>query len=64
MRSMSPAGRWLLLVFALILCGCAALATHDPPRVTVASIEPLEGEGLELRMLVKLRVVNPNDFPI
>lgn len=28
------------------------------------SVDPLDGEGLELRMLVKLRVVNPNDQPI
>jgi len=30
----------------------------------VAGIEPLQGEGLELRMLVKLRVQNPNDAPL
>jgi LEA14-like dessication related protein len=64
MRFMSSPGRWLLLAVALILCGCAALATRDPPKVTVASIEPLDGDGLELRMLVRLRVVNPNDFAI
>jgi LEA14-like dessication related protein len=61
---MSSPARWLLLAVAIFLGGCAAWATHDPPRVSVASIEPLEGEGLELRMLVNLRVVNPNDFPI
>jgi LEA14-like dessication related protein len=27
-------------------------------------VEPLAGEGLEMRMLVKLRVQNPNDAPI
>lgn len=32
--------------------------------MTVAGIEPLEGEGLEMRLLVKLRVLNPNDTPI
>lgn len=30
----------------------------------VVGIEPMQGEGLELRMLVKLRVQNPNDTPI
>ncbi|MET0377696.1 MAG: LEA type 2 family protein [Spongiibacteraceae bacterium] len=30
----------------------------------LAGIEPLPSEGLELRMLVKLRVQNPNDKPI
>jgi LEA14-like dessication related protein len=32
--------------------------------VTVVGIEPLEGQGLELRMLAKLRVQNPNDAPV
>jgi LEA14-like dessication related protein len=49
---------------ALILGACAGWTGGDAPRVTVAGIEALDGEGLELRMLVKLRVVNPNDFPI
>jgi LEA14-like dessication related protein len=44
------------------LTGCATLP--DPLDVTVAGIEPLAGEGMELRLLVKLRVVNPNDRPI
>jgi LEA14-like dessication related protein len=30
-------------------------------EVTVAGIEPLQGEGMELRLNVKLRVQNPND---
>ena len=54
----------MLVMAFLALGGCAAWVNHDPPRVTVASIEPLKGEGLELRMRVNLRVVNPNDFPI
>jgi LEA14-like dessication related protein len=53
-----------LAVIPLALQGCAALQGRDPPHVTVAGIEPLEGQGLELRMLVKLRVQNPNDAPI
>jgi len=48
----------------LIAGGCASLPGGDPPQVTIVSVEPLDGEGLELRMLVKLRVVNPNDQPI
>ena len=51
----------LIAVAALVLAGCASLQTRDPLQVTVAGIEPLQGEGLELRMLVKLRVQNPND---
>jgi LEA14-like dessication related protein len=30
----------------------------------MAGVEPLPGQGLELRMLVKLRIQNPNDRPM
>jgi LEA14-like dessication related protein len=53
-----------LAVVPLALQGCAALQSRDPIHVAVVGIEPLEGQGLELRMLVKLRVQNPNDAPI
>ena len=53
-----------LAVVPLTLPGCAAFQGRDPLHVTVAGIDPLEGQGLELRMLVKLRVQNPNDAPI
>jgi len=53
------------LAFALLAsAGCATLQGRDPLEVTVAGIEPLQGQGLELRMLVKLRVQNPNDAPV
>jgi LEA14-like dessication related protein len=45
-----------------VIAGCATLP--DPLNVTVAGIEPLQGEGMEVRMLVKLRVQNPNDRDI
>jgi LEA14-like dessication related protein len=48
----------------LLVNGCASLPAGDPLQVTVAGIESLPGEGLELRMLVKLRVQNPNDQPL
>jgi LEA14-like dessication related protein len=48
----------------LVLSGCATLPGRDPPQVTVAGLEPLQGEGMEMRLLVKLRVQNPNDSPI
>jgi LEA14-like dessication related protein len=55
----------MVLAFVqLQLQGCATLAGRDPLQVTVAGVEPLEGQGLELRLLVKLRVQNPNDAPI
>ena len=59
-----PRSLILCLLALPILCGCTALSAQDPLQVTVAGIEPMQGEGLELRMLVKLRVLNPNDSPI
>lgn len=54
--------RFTALFLGLALtAACASLQAKDPLQVTVAGIEPLEGQGLELRMLVKLRVQNPND---
>ena len=53
-----------LMLLALSLAACAAFSTRDPLIVQVAGIQPMTGEGLELRMLVKLRVQNPNDTVI
>src|SRR5262249_7004928 len=61
-------GGWHVKIIALagllLLSACAPLAHRDPLVVTVAGIEPLQGEGLEMRMMVKLRVQNPNDTPV
>src|SRR5262245_42393309 len=54
----------LPLVSALCLAGCATMPDRDPLQVTVAGIQPLQGEGMELRLLVRLRVQNPNDTPV
>jgi LEA14-like dessication related protein len=69
-RSPHPTGRrrWIargaafLAVFAL--SGCASLLQREPVRVNVVGINPLPGEGLEARVALKLRVINPNDAPI
>ena len=56
-----------LLAITLVTLGlaaCAVFSPRDPLIVQVAGIQPLTGEGLELRMLVKLRVQNPNDVAI
>jgi LEA14-like dessication related protein len=53
------------LLFALLLMSaCANMQQRDPVQVYVAGVEPLQGEGLEFRMLIKVRVQNPNDTPI
>lgn len=57
----------LILLAALsltLLGGCAALQPVDPLDVQVSGVETLPGEGLELRLLLRLRVQNPNDQPI
>lgn len=54
----------LLFLGAVCLAGCASLPTSDPLTVTVAGIEPLPGEGLELRLAVTVRVQNPNDVAV
>jgi LEA14-like dessication related protein len=55
--------RALLWVPVVLAAGCATVG-GDPVQVQVVGVEPLEGEGLELRFLCKLRVQNPNDTPI
>lgn len=46
---------------ALLLPGCATLPGETAPRVDLAGIEGLPGEGLELRFLLKLRIQNPSE---
>ncbi|MFI8741364.1 LEA type 2 family protein [Stutzerimonas zhaodongensis] len=65
LRSAVPVVRLLsVCLLALTLTACAAFFQRDPLNVQVAGIQPLPGEGLELRMAVKLRVQNPNDRPL
>lgn len=54
----------LLVLTMMVLGGCALFSPRDPLNVQLAGIQPLPGEGLELRMAVKLRVQNPNETPL
>ncbi|MDN3919934.1 LEA type 2 family protein [Roseateles violae] len=63
-RMIRPFLMLMLALATLLAGGCAALQPRDPLTVTVVGVESLPGEGLELRMLVRLRVQNPNDQPI
>jgi LEA14-like dessication related protein len=55
----------VLLAFGMLLHeGCATLQGREPIHVIIAGVEPLQGEELELRMQVKLRIQNPNDLPL
>ena len=53
-----------LSLLVAMTSGCASMKAKDPLQVTVAGVESIPGEGMELRLLVKLRVQNPNDAPI
>jgi LEA14-like dessication related protein len=64
---MSISRSTLLVLFTLGMFstwGCAGLQSREPIHVIMVGVEPLQGEGLELRMLVKLRIQNPNDYPL
>lgn len=52
------------LAATFALTACSSLPGRDPLQVTVGGVEALPGEGLELRMLLKLRVLNPNETAI
>ena len=51
----------LLALTAVSLAGCAGLRLREPLRVSVAGLDPLPGEGMEARFVLKLRVQNPNE---
>lgn len=51
-------------LLAIGLAACASLAPRDPLRIDLVGLEPLPGQGLEVRFAVKLRVQNPNDSAI
>ncbi|MBP0594712.1 LEA type 2 family protein [Paraburkholderia sp. LEh10] len=57
--------RLLLFVVAMLsIGGCAGMLGQQPLRVNVAGIEPLAGQGMEMRFTLKLRVQNPNEAAI
>lgn len=62
--SISRSALLAVLACGALLGGCASLQGREPVQVIIAGVEPLQGEGLELRMLVKLRIQNPNDVPL
>lgn len=57
-------GPLLAGLLALLLSACAALGGRDPLALQVVGVEPLHGEGLEVRLAVKLRVQNPNPVAV
>jgi len=54
----------LLALAAAPLAGCATLQGAEPLKVSVVDLVSLAGEGLEVRMMVRLRVQNPTEAAI
>lgn len=54
----------LVVLVSLTLAGCASLVHREPVRINVVGLEPIPGEGMEMRFKVKLRVQNPNETAI
>lgn len=54
----------LISALVLILSGCALLHPQEPLRISVAGLDPLEGQGMEARFAVQLRIQNHSDKPI
>jgi len=54
----------IIVAGVALLAACAMMPGREPLQVNVADIESIDGQGMEWRMLVKLRVQNPNDTPV
>ena len=54
--------RFPMMLAVAMLAACAAMPWARPAACRgVVGIEPAEGQGLELRLAIKLRIQNPND---
>ncbi len=59
-----PLRSLLASLLVITLSACALFPNRDPLNINVVGIEPLPGQGLEVRMAVKLRLQNPNETAI
>ncbi|HSC65603.1 MAG TPA: LEA type 2 family protein [Caldimonas sp.] len=55
---------WSVTALVLAFVAACAVMGGDPIKVQVVGLEPLQGQGMELRFATKLRVQNPNESPI
>ena len=52
-------------ISTLLLAGCAGVGKQlEPPRISLAHIQPLDFSGLEAVFQIKLRVFNTNDVDL
>lgn len=54
----------VLSLLMLSLSACALFPNRDPVNINVVGIEPLQGQDMEVRFALKIRVQNPNETPI
>lgn len=54
----------IVSLLMLTLSACALLPNRDPLNINVVGLEPLQGQGMEVRFAVKIRVQNPNETAI
>jgi len=59
-----PLCSWAATALVLMLMTACAMMGSDPINVQVVGLEPVQGQGMELRFAAKLRVQNPNEAPI
>lgn len=66
MRHPLPSFLPYLLALSLLLglTACSSWPLRDPLHIQLVNVEPLPGEGLEMRFALTLRVQNPNDSAI
>ena len=50
----------LLSLLLLCLSACSSFPNSDPLNVNVVGIQPLQGQDMEVRFAMKIRVQNPN----
>lgn len=53
--------RFFCLTLLVLLSACSSLSPRDPLTISVVGIDPLPGQGMEMRFALTLRVQNPND---
>jgi LEA14-like dessication related protein len=54
----------ILSLLLLSLSACTTFPNSDPLKISVVGVEPLQGQGMEVRFAVKIRVQNPNGMNI
>ena len=56
---------YIISIAILLLAGCAGLGKQlEPPRISLAGIQPLRFTGLEAVFQIQLRVFNTNDMDL